>query len=303
MRLVGLVVADSDSLAQFLDSLWGEAGLSRHSVTAYRGDLTRLEQFLSGRGITLVAAERADLLEYVAERMNSGAAPRTVARGLSAMRRFYRFLLREGVRAEDPSALIESPRLGRPLPSTLNEKEVEQLLEGPEVGTTIGLRDRAMLELLYATGVRVTELVTLQLGQLNLAAGVVAVTGKGARERLVPIGQVAEQWLRSYLDRGRFGLLKGAVSDLVFLSRRGRVMTRQTFWYRVRYYAELTGIEKKLSPHTLRHAFATHLLNHGADLRAVQMMLGHADLSTTQIYTHVARARLKALHGAHHPRG
>ncbi|MCG2633955.1 MAG: site-specific tyrosine recombinase XerD [Gammaproteobacteria bacterium] len=295
--------AEQSVLTLFLDSLWAEAGLSRHSVAAYRSDLTRLEKFLQARQVTLVEADKGDLLDYMAARMSVGAAPRSVARALSAMRRFYRFLLREALRRDDPSALIEAPRLGRPLPGTLSEAEVEELLGAGETDTPLGLRDRAMLELLYATGLRVSELVTLEIGQLNLASGVVRVTGKGARERLVPMGQAAEQWLQTYLETARPVLLRGVASDALFPSRRGRAMSRQTFWHRLRRYAAMADIQKPLSPHTLRHAFATHLLNHGADLRAVQMMLGHADLSTTQIYTHVARARLKALHHAHHPRG
>ena len=298
-----MTVSEQTVLSQFLDSLWAEAGLSRHSVAAYRADLTRLERFLASQDVTLVDPQRTDLIDFMSEWKGTGAAPRSVARGLSAIRRFYRFLLREGIRQDDPSALLETPKLGRPLPTTLSETEVEALLAAPQVQTTLGLRDRAMLELLYATGLRVTELVGLEVGQVNLSTGVVRVIGKGARERLVPIGQVAEQWLRSYLEEARMVLMARQSSEVLFLSRRGQMLSRQAFWHLVRRYAALAEISKPISPHTLRHAFATHLLNHGADLRAVQMMLGHADLSTTQIYTHVAQARLKQLHQTHHPRG
>ena len=297
------MAAEQPLLGQFLDTLWSEAGLSRHSVAAYRSDLVRLQRFLDTRGTVLIDAERQDLVEFISARQVSGVTPRTIARGLSAIRRFYRFLLREAVRLDDPSALIESPKLGRPLPATLSEAEVDGLLAAPVVNTALGLRDKAMLELLYAAGLRVSELISLKVDQLNLLTGVVRVTGKGARERLVPIGEVAEQWLRRYMDEARPALMARDNSDVLFLSRRRQMMSRQTFWHLIRRYAAIAEIDKPLSPHTLRHAFATHLLNHGADLRAVQMMLGHADLSTTQIYTHVAQARLKQLHQRHHPRG
>jgi len=219
------------------------------------------------------------------------------------LRRFYRFLLREGLIADDPSALLESPRLGRPLPKALTEELVEKLLAAPHCDNPLGLRDRAMLETLYATGLRVSELVLLGLSQLNLQAGVVKVTGKGNKERLVPLGEEAIEWLQRYLSTARPELLHQKTSEALFPTSRGAAMTRQAFWHNIKRYARTAGIEVNLSPHTLRHAFATHLLNHGADLRVVQMLLGHADLSTTQIYTQVARERLKQLHRAHHPRG
>ncbi|MDH3934829.1 MAG: site-specific tyrosine recombinase XerD, partial [Gammaproteobacteria bacterium] len=244
-----------------------------------------------------------DLLAYRSERVTDGARPRTTARLVSSMRRYYRFLIREGSLQEDPSVRIETPRIGRPLPDTLSESEVEALLDAPETADPLGLRDRAMLELLYACGLRVSELVGLTSDQVNLTQGVVRLMGKGNKERLVPLGEEAVDWLQRYIDEGRAELASDSSARQLFITRRGAGMTRQAFWYRIRHYAVISGINKHLSPHTLRHAFATHLLNHGADLRVVQMLLGHSDLSTTQIYTHVARERLKELHAQHHPRG
>jgi integrase/recombinase XerD len=222
---------------------------------------------------------------------------------VSSMRRFYRYLIREGQLREDPSVRIDTPRIGRPLPDSLSEAEVETLLDAPDESDTLGIRDRAMLELLYACGLRVSELVSMTTDQANLTQGVVRLIGKGNKERLVPLGEEAIDWLQYYLDESRPDLAADAVSKQLFITRRGKGMTRQAFWYRIRHYAVKSGINKPLSPHTLRHAFATHLLNHGADLRVVQMLLGHSDLSTTQIYNHVARERLKDLHSKHHPRG
>ncbi len=229
--------------------------------------------------------------------------PRSGARLLSSIRRFYRHQIRDEVLSEDPSRDIDAPRLGRPLPASLSETQVESLLAAPETGSVLGLRDRAMLELLYATGLRVSELVALTLNRVNLLQGVVRVVGKGGHERLVPLGSEAVEWLQRYLTMARPALQKGAPQEALFLSHRGGPMTRQAFWYRLRRHARVAGIEGRLSPHTLRHAFATHLLDHGADLRVIQLLLGHRDLSTTQIYTHIARARLQALHARHHPRG
>jgi len=233
----------------------------------------------------------------------NGARPRTTARLLSSLRRFYRYLVREGRLSGDPTVRIDTPRIGRPLPDSLSEEEVETLLDAPVVGEALGLRDRAMLELLYACGLRVSELVNLTMEQIDLTQGVVRLMGKGSKERLVPLGEEAADWLQCYIAQSRPELAAGTSARALFITRRGKAMTRQAFWYRLRHYAVKSGINKALSPHTLRHAFATHLLNHGADLRVVQMLLGHSDLSTTQIYTHVARERLKELHARHHPRG
>ena len=290
-------------IEQFTDAMWMERGLSRNTLSAYRNDLSGLASWLLKQGKTLKTARRQDLLAYLSDRVNGGAKPRTTARLLSSMRRFYRYLIREEQLYEDPSARIDAPRIGRPLPDTLSESEVEALLDAPDEHDTLGLRDRAMLELLYACGLRVSELVSMTTDQASLTQGVVRLVGKGNKERLVPMGEEAVDWLQRYLDDSRPELAAGSSAKQLFITRRGKGMTRQAFWYRIRHYAVKSGINKPLSPHTLRHAFATHLLNHGADLRVVQMLLGHSDLSTTQIYTHVARERLKELHTQHHPRG
>jgi integrase/recombinase XerD len=290
-------------IEQFTDALWMERGLSRNTLSAYRNDLSGLASWLLKQGRPLVSAQRQDLLGYLSDRVTAGAKPRTTARMVSSMRRFYRYLIREGRLTEDPSVLIDTPRIGRPLPDTLSESEVEALLDAPDENDTLGLRDRAMFELLYACGLRVSELVSMTTDQANLTQGVVRLIGKGSKERLVPMGEEAVDWLQRYLQDSRPDLAAGSAAKQLFITRRGQGMTRQAFWYRIRHYAVMSGINKPLSPHTLRHAFATHLLNHGADLRVVQMLLGHSDLSTTQIYTHVARERLKDLHSKHHPRG
>jgi integrase/recombinase XerD len=288
---------------RFLDALWLERGLSENTLTAYRSDLLGLSQWLQRQEADLLRAGRADLLGYLQQRVEQGAKPRSSARLLSSIRRFYRFLVRERQLSEDPSARIDAPKLGRSLPKSLTEEEVEALLAAPDPGSLLGMRDRAMLEVLYASGLRVSELVGLTLSQLNLQQGLVKVIGKGNKERLVPLGEEALGWVERYLREAR-GLLLGAMqSDVLFPSRRGSAMTRQAFWQLIKRYALQAGISKPLSPHTLRHAFATHLLNHGADLRVVQLLLGHSSLSTTQIYTHVARERLKEMHARHHPRG
>jgi integrase/recombinase XerD len=291
-------------IERFLDALWMERGLSGNTLVAYRRDLTGFADYLwQQTGRQLLAARREDLLAYLAERVNTGAKPRTTARLLSSLRRFYQHAVREGWRETDPSDRIDAPKLGRSLPSSLSEDEVEALIDVPTVDTALGLRDRAMLELLYATGLRVSELVDLRLLQINLRQGVVRTLGKGSKERLVPLGETAAEWLETYLQDGRGALLKGRECEHLFVTQRGAAMTRQAFWYLIKRHAQRAGIHKHLSPHTLRHSFATHLLNHGADLRVVQMLLGHSDLSTTQIYTHVAQERLKGLHAQHHPRG
>ena len=288
---------------RFADALWMENGLSDNTLAAYRRDLYRLSVWLKPQRCALGEAQAADLLGFLAAQYRNGRALRSSARLLSTIRRFYRFLVREGRRSDDPSANIQSPKMDRPLPHALSEANVEALLDAPDIEQPVGLRDRAMLELLYATGLRVSELVGLSHEQVNVTQGVVRVMGKGKKERLVPVGEEAVNWLQRYLREARDELLKGEQSGRVFVSRKAAGITRQAFWYRLRHYAVQAGIRGHLSPHTLRHAFATHLVNHGADLRVVQMLLGHSDLSTTQIYTHVARERLKDLHRAHHPRG
>jgi integrase/recombinase XerD len=287
-------------LERFLDALWLEAGLSRNTLSAYRSDL---EGFAAWLKAAPAQARREQITAYLGDCVHRGVRPRTSARLLSSLRRFYRYLLREGLIVEDPTATLEAPKLGRPLPKSLSEAQVEKLLQAPNPETPLGLRDRAMLETLYATGMRVTELVGLAVQQANLQAGVVKVIGKGNKERLVPLGEESVAALERYLAGARRALLNGKTTDALFPTARGAAMTRHAFWHNIKRYARLAGIESNLSPHTLRHAFATHLLNHGADLRVVQMLLGHADLSTTQIYTQVARERLKLLHARHHPRG
>jgi len=288
-------------LQSFLDSLWLESGLSKNTVEAYQRDLLAFAAWLSQDDITLSTATRDDILRYQGVRLRESRKARSEARLLSSLRRFYRYLCREEIRESDPTTQIESPRLGRPLPEGLTEQEVEKLLEQPDIEQNLGLRDRTML-VLYATGLRVSELVTLTIEQLNMRQGLIRCVGKGNKERLVPLGEVALDWLQQYLIKARPLLLLGHVSEDLFPTRRGKSMTRQAFWYLIKRYAQQAEIQKHLSPHTLRHAFATHLLNHGADLRVVQLLLGHSDLSTTQIYTHVARERLKSLHADHHPR-
>ncbi|WP_428603757.1 site-specific tyrosine recombinase XerD [Sedimenticola sp.] len=295
--------ADSAIIERFADALWMERGLSRNTLSAYQSDLVKLAEWLiRQRHTNLLQASQDDLLAYLAARAVAGKKARSSARMLSCLRQFYQHALREGWVRLDPSAQIDSPKLGRPLPKSLTEQEVEALLEAPEIDDAEGMRDRAMLELLYATGLRVSELVGLQFSQLSLNQGLVKVMGKGGKERLVPLGDEAVEWLTRFIRSARHELLHERPSDDVFPTRRGAAMTRQAFWYRIKKHAVTAGINKHLSPHTLRHAFATHLLNHGADLRVVQMLLGHSDLSTTQIYTHVARERLKSMHQQHHPR-
>jgi integrase/recombinase XerD len=288
---------------RFLDAIWMERGLSENTLGAYRADLLALNNRLDERGVNLVEASRADVLEYIAWRVEGGAKPRSTARQLSSFRRFFRYLLREGVRSEDPTAQIAMPKIGRALPQSLTEDEVEALLAAPNVADPLGHRDRTMLEVLYATGVRVSELINLKVAQINLNQGVLRIIGKGDRERLIPMGDEAQDWLREFIAGPRVEILLERQTDYLFPTRRGDRMTRQAFWHIIKRYAKKAGVSKKLSPHTLRHAFATHLLNNGADLRVVQLLLGHSDVSTTQIYTHVARERMKELHSRHHPRG
>jgi integrase/recombinase XerD len=296
-------MSDDAVIEGFADWLWLERGLSPNTLAAYQSDLRAFAVWVAAqRGRSLVEAQRLDLLEYLVVLSQQGRKPRSSARLVSCLRQFYQHLLRRGVIREDPSARVEAPRLGRPLPKSLSEKEVEALLLAPDTSEARGHRDRTMLEVLYASGLRVTELVTLTAGQVGLTQGVVRIQGKGGKERLVPLGEEAMAWLIEYLRGPRIDLLSGRATDFLFPTARSTCMTRQAFWQLIKRYALEAGVVKPLSPHTLRHAFATHLLNHGADLRVVQLLLGHSDLSTTQIYTHVARERLKQLHARHHPR-
>lgn len=297
-----MTAADAQAIEAFLDGIWAERGLAQATLAAYRADLARFAQWLDGR-VAVGAAQRADIQAWQAQLNAGGTSARSIARALSSLRQFYRYRVREGLTKVDPTALIDSPVQGKRLPTTLSEADVEALLAAPDVDDMLGLRDRAMLELMYAAGLRVSELVQARYEQVNLRQGVIHVLGKGGRERLVPIGETAIDWLLRYVRHARAGLLEGRPCDALFVTRRGKGMTRQNVWYMIRRYATAAAVHGPVSPHALRHAFATHLLNHGADLRVVQMLLGHADLSTTQIYTHVARARLEALHAEHHPRG
>ncbi len=295
--------ADLDLVSAFLDSSWMEKGLSNLTQESYRRDLSQFAIWLNQRGSRLDVADSVAIQQFLDFRFQQKLSSRTSARFLSCLRGFYRYLLREGVLKDNPVALIENPKLGKPLPKSLTESDVEALLAAPDVESPLGLRDRTMLEVLYACGLRVSELVGLTVSQINLRQNVVRILGKGSKERLVPMGEEAARWLERYLREARPVLLNNIPDEIVFPSTRAQPMTRQTFWYRIKYWAEVAGIQAELSPHTLRHAFATHLLNHGADLRVVQLLLGHSDLSTTQIYTHVAKLRMKQQHAQHHPRG
>jgi integrase/recombinase XerD len=291
-------------LDRFSDALWLEDGLAPRSLESYRRDLTQLFTWLEPQGIPPDQAQRGDIELFLAHRsLDESIAARSLARQLTAIKRYQRWLLREGRRDDDPTLTVAAPRLPKPLPKTLSENDVEALINAPDVNTPHGLRDRAMLEALYAAGFRVSELVGLPLAAVSLTDGVVRIMGKGSKERLVPLGEDAQDWIQRYVAAARPVLLKGRGSEALFVTERGGPMTRQMFWYLIKRHAASAGIKSSLSPHTLRHAFATHLLNHGADLRVVQMLLGHADIATTQIYTHVAKERLKALHAKHHPRG
>lgn len=290
-------------IEQFLDSLWQEHHLSDNTVASYRLDLAAFVAWLP-EPRAFLTVDHVDLQTFLGERLAQGYKSSSSARMLSCLRKFFRFLFLEGYRSDDPSETLKSPRKPAHLPKSLSEAQVLDLLNMPNPRDPLELRDKAMLELLYATGLRVTELVSLTVDSLSLTQGLVRVIGKGDKERIVPMGEEASYWLNEFFQYGRRALLNGAQSDVVFPSRLGKQMTRQTFWHRIKHYALLAGIDSnKLSPHVLRHAFATHLVNHGADLRVVQMLLGHSDLSTTQIYTQVAKARLKSLHQKFHPRG
>lgn len=294
-------MSSTDLIDQFLDAVWVEQGLSKNTLSAYSSDLRIFAKWLSDK--SMLEVDKGDLSRFLAARYAAGIGNRSTARILSSLRRFYGYYIRENSLIIDPTLLIESPHIGRPLPISLSELDVELLLNAPEVTNTNGFRDKTMLEVLYATGLRVSELVGLKFEQISFRQGVVRIIGKGNKERLVPVGEEAMSWLEAYMIQARKKLLGERQCDYLFVTNRGDGMTRQAFWHIIKRHAKKAGISKVLSPHTLRHAFATHLLNHGADLRVVQLLLGHADLSTTQIYTHIARERLKELHSKFHPRG
>ena len=294
-------MSSTDLIDQFLDAVWVEQGLSKNTLSAYSSDLRIFAKWLSDK--SMLDVDKGDLSRFLAARYAAGIGNRSTARILSSLRRFYGYYIRENSLIIDPTLLIESPHIGRPLPVSLSELDVELLLNAPEVTNTNGFRDKTMLEVLYATGLRVSELVGLKFEQISFRQGVVRIIGKGNKERLVPVGEEAMSWLEAYMIQARKKLLGERQCDYLFVTNRGDGMTRQAFWHIIKRHAKKAGISKELSPHTLRHAFATHLLNHGADLRVVQLLLGHADLSTTQIYTHIARERLKELHSKFHPRG
>jgi integrase/recombinase XerD len=297
--------SDQGLLDRFSDGLWLNDGLARNTLESYRRDVSQFADWLrEAQGKALLEAAPADLQRHLAWQVESKRAkPRTTSRLVSALKRFFQFALREGLRRDDPASGLDSPKLPRTLPKSLSEVEVEALLAAPDESSPQGVRDRAMLETLYASGLRASELVGLKTVQVSLDMGVVRVLGKGSKERLTPLGEEAIAWITRYQREARPELLGARKSDALFVTARGGAMTRQAFWGLVKRHAAAAGIQRAISPHTLRHAFATHLINHGADLRVVQLLLGHADISTTQIYTHVARERLKALHRKHHPRG
>ena len=297
-------MSGSDLIEEFIGALLMEYGLSQNTLSAYRSDLNQLEKWLKNSNIELFDANQSDLKSYMDYRFEAGVKARTSARILSSIRRFYQYLLRENITSGDASAQLDSPKLARSLPKTLTEDDVDALLMAPDISQALGLRDRAMLELLYASGLRVSELVGLRIDQINLNLGVIRVVGKGDKERLIPMGEEAVDWIERFLKEARPEILKKRdMTDALFPSRLGNAMSRQAFWQLIKRYANVADIQKPLSPHVLRHAFATHLINHGADLRVVQLLLGHNSLTTTQIYTHIARERLKSIHAQHHPRG
>ena len=291
-----------DLIEAFIDTIWMEKGLSSNTLSSYKQDLLSFSSWLPNKD--LVEVDKSTILDYLSYRLKKGYSSRSTSRCLSSIRAFYKYLLFNSFISKDPTEKIESPKIGHSLPKVLSEEDVLELIKTPDTRNPIGIRDRAMLEILYATGLRVTELITLELVNLNVRQGLVRVMGKGSKERLVPIGEQALDWVEKYVAYARLELIgKKQDSPYLFLSKRGKAMTRQAFWYRIKIYAIKSGIDNSLSPHTLRHAFATHLLNHGADLRTVQLLLGHTSLSTTQIYTEVAKHRMQELHKTHHPRG
>ncbi len=289
---------------QFIDSIWSEKGLSKLTLDAYKQDLLLFARWLQKQNKPLIEVDQALILQYLAFRMENKSSARTNARLLSTIKQFFRYQVRSGQRPDNPSELISAPKITRLLPGSLTEKDMDNLLQAPDIESDYGLRDRCMLELMYSSGLRVSELVSLELNQINQNLGLVRLTGKGNKERVIPVGEEALYWLKKYTNQSRAMLVKPQVTtDALFLSSRGSAITRQAFWQHIKKYLLIAGIKTSFSPHSLRHAFATHLLNHGADLRTVQMLLGHSDLSTTQIYTHIAQARLQSLHEEHHPRG
>ena len=304
MALPAVPDADAEAITGFLDAIWAENGLAKPTLASYRRDLEGYARWRNDRRGGLARADRAGLFDYLAMRTGQGYSQRSNARLLSSLRAFYAWLLRRGVRNDDPTALLDPPKLPRSLPKALSESQIDALLAAPRIDTALGLRDRAMFELMYAAGLRVSELVGLPANAVNLRQGVVRVTGKGGKERLVPLGEESRYWLEKYLAEARPQLAGKPNPDALFLERDRTPPSRQQFWGLVKRHAAVAGIDPgKVSPHGLRHSFATHLLNRGADLRALQMLLGHSSLSTTQIYTLVAREHLQKLHGKHHPRG
>ena len=294
---------ESPDIDRFIDSLWSQKGLAELTLNAYQQDLRQFSRWLDGRGSRLIEADQASIQRYLAERFDDGASARSNARLLSTLKQYYRHLIRNGERQDNPTALISAPRIHRSLPQSMAESDIEKLLQAPDLETAYGMRDRCMLELMYSSGLRVSELVGLQMNQVNANLGLVRLVGKGNKERVVPVGEEALHWLSRYLKQARPDLQKArAASDALFLSSRGSAITRQAFWQNIKKHLLNAGIKTVFSPHSLRHAFATHLLNHGADLRTVQMLLGHSSLSTTQIYTHIAQHRLASIHAEHHPR-
>ncbi|MBZ9611088.1 site-specific tyrosine recombinase XerD [Rheinheimera maricola] len=302
MTVKVIPVTEQVLISAFLDQLWLDKGVSTHTLSAYGTDLRQFALFLASQQHSLLQCNSQLINRYLATRVDQQFSPRSTSRALSSLRRFYAYAHQSGSITENPLSQLLNPKIGRSLPKTLSEQDVDALLNAPDMHDPIQFRDKAMLELLYASGLRVSELVGLSMQQINLQHGLVRVVGKGQKERLVPMGEEAAHWLLRYLREARVTLLGGKMLDVVFPSSRAQQMTRQTFWHRIKFYAKVAHIQAELSPHTLRHAFATHLLNHGADLRVVQMLLGHSDLSTTQIYTHVAKSRLQSLHQQHHPR-
>lgn len=294
---------DSDYIDQFLEAQWLERGLSDNTLASYRYDTQQFSRWLNAQKLGLLQVEKSTIEQFLAYRYEQGLKSSSTARMLSCLRKLFAYLQQQGLITTDPMALVDNPRLGRGLPKAISETQVMDLLQAPETQTPTGIRDRAMLEALYASGLRVSELVNLRLSQVNINHGVIRLMGKGSKERLTPLGEDAIDWILRYINEARPEFIQQPTSDALFLSRKGGAMTRQAFWYRLKHWAKVADISIAITPHTLRHAFATHLLNHGADLRAVQMLLGHSDLSTTQIYTHIARHRLSELHKKHHPRG
>lgn len=291
-------------IERFLDSLWAQKGLAELTLSAYQQDLLQFSRWLAKRRQKLSAADQHSIQQFLAERFANGASARSNARLLSTLKQYYRHLIRGGERQDNPTALISAPRIHRSLPQSLGETDIEKLLEAPDLDSNYGLRDRCMLELMYSSGLRVSELVGLQLNQINTNLGLVRLIGKGNKERVIPVGEEALHWLAQYMKQARPGLQSAkSINDALFLSSRGSAITRQAFWQNIKKHLLKAGIKTVFSPHSLRHAFATHLLNHGADLRTVQMLLGHSSLSTTQIYTHIAQSRLQSIHAQHHPRG